>query len=330
MTDNSEQELKAPASAPEVDAQAMDFILQRHLDTWTENDQAEFDKWFSQSIAHKAAYWRLNSVWSRADRLSALRPLVPQRREAESTRRKGLFPKVAAALVVLAGAAGAAGYLMPASNVAVYETAVGGHKNLTLADGTRIELNTNTVLRADVNEKRRTVELVRGEALFHVKHDAAHPFVVIASQHRIIDLGTSFVVRESKDRVEVALLEGRARLESTDTQSPVKRVAILTPGDEAVATPERIFVRRKPTSEIHDELGWRRGILVFRSSTLAEVAAEYNRYNTQKIVITDDVAATRTMSATLPANDLGTFARIARNFLGLHVRETKDEIVISQ
>ncbi len=331
MTGDSTEQIKAPDSALKVDAQAMDFILKRNLDGWTAEDQAEFGTWLSQSLAHKAAYWRLNSIWNRADRLSALRPLAPKSVPAiPSPGRRATILKIAAALVLLAGAGGVASYLLTGHQSETYATPVGGRKSIELADGSRIELNTDTVLRARVDAKRRIVELVRGEALFHVKYDAAHPFVVAAAQHRITDLGTSFVVREKNDRLEVTLLEGRARLESADPQASVKRVAILTPGDEAVATLQKMSVIRKSSSALQDELGWRRGVLVFHRATLADVAREYNRYNSRKIVIADDVAAARVMSATLPTNDLTTFARIARNFLGLHVREVSDEIVISR
>jgi transmembrane sensor len=317
----------APAS--DVDAQAMDFILKRNLEDWTGDDQAAFDAWFAQSLAHKTAYWRLNSVWQRADRLGALRPLSAQNERAKIAPRKGNFLKMAAALVLLAGAGAMGSRWFFDSQTQTYATQIGGHKSIVLADGTRIELNTNTVLRTHVDAKNRSVELVRGEALFHVKHDSAHPFTVVAGRHRITDLGTSFVVREKPDRLEVALIEGRARLESTDAQAPVKRLAILTPGDEAVATRENMSITRKARTDIEDELGWRRGVLVFHRATLAEVANEYNRYNHRKIIIADWSAAARTMSATLPTNDPATFARIARNFLGLHVRESRNEIVIS-
>jgi transmembrane sensor len=214
------------------------------------------------------------------------------------------------------------------SDTRTYATDLGGRETLALSDGSRIELNTNTVLRVAAKGRNRTVWLDKGEAYFEIKHDAAHPFVVFAAGHRITDLGTKFLVRQNSNRIEVALIEGKARLDSSDAAKA--QSAVLTPGEVAVATVDRISVKRKPASALRDELGWQRGILVFRASTLAEVAAEYNRYNARKIVIADDATAARTMSATLPANDLDTFARIARNFLGLHVRETKDEIVISQ
>jgi transmembrane sensor len=330
VIDDPAQNMVAPGSASDIDAQAMDFILRRNLDNWEAADQSALDAWLSQSLAHKAAYWRLNSMWNRADRLGALRSLPSLSGAPKPAGREGRFLKIAAALVLFASAAVAASNWFSSARTQTYATQIGGHKNIELADGTRIELNTNTVLNVRVDSRARSVNLVRGEALFHVKHDAAHPFVVVAGSHRITDLGTSFVVREKKDRLEVALIEGRAQLESTDTSTPVKRVAVLMPGDEAVATSHQMSVTRKISSDIQDELGWRRGMLVFHRATLAEVANEYNRYNHKKIVIADDVAGARTMSATLPTNDLATFARIARNFLGLHVRESGEQILISQ
>ena len=197
MTDNPAYE-KALDSASNIDAQAMDFILKRNLDDWTAEDQAEFDTWLSQSLAHKTAYWRLNSIWRRADRLTALRPLAPQTTPAlPGSSRRTTILKAAAALVLFAGAGGIVSFLLSGPRTQTYATPVGGHKSIELADGSRIELNTDTVLRARVDAQRRFVELVQGEALFHVKHDAAHPFTVIAAQHRITDLGTSFVTSNS-------------------------------------------------------------------------------------------------------------------------------------
>src|SRR6185312_7252115 len=99
------------------------------------------------------------------------------------------------------------------------------------------------------------------EALFEVKHDARHPFTVIASDHKITDLGTKFVVRQSGSRVEVALIEGRAQFESIGGSTP--RSTELTSGEVAVATGNSMSVTRLPVKQVSDELAWRRGLLVF-------------------------------------------------------------------
>src|SRR6185312_12527900 len=103
-----------------------------------------------------------------------------------------------AAAVMLVGVAATAGYYkFTASNVSTYATAVGGHRTLTLPDGTVIELNTDTVVSITNDLAQRRVWLTKGEALFEVKHDARHPFTVIASDHKVTDLGTKFVVRQT-------------------------------------------------------------------------------------------------------------------------------------
>ncbi len=71
-------------------------------------------------------------------------------------------------------------------------------------------------------------------------------------------------------------------------------------------------------------------MLMFHHTALPDVAAEYNRYNRTKIVIADPQVAALTISATLPTTDVGAFARMAQNFLGLHVEKEGDEVLISR
>jgi hypothetical protein len=78
------------------------------------------------------------------------------------------------------------------------------------------------------------------------------------------------------------------------------------------------------------DLGWRRGVLVFRHATLAEAAEEFNRYNAQKIVIADPETARLTFSATLPTHDTKAFVRILGKLFDTHDQSTTEGIVISR
>ena len=82
-----------------------------------------------------------------------------------------------------------------------------------LADGTQVELNTNTRLHADVNGLSRTVMLDSGEAYFDVVHDAKRPFTVYAGNRRITDIGTKFSVFRDGDDVRVTVREGKVRVD---------------------------------------------------------------------------------------------------------------------
>ena len=166
----------------------------------------------------------------------------------------------------------------------VYSTDVGGPSLIDLSDGTQMALNTDTALRFRMTNEERTVWLEKGEAWFHVAHDAAHPFTVIVGKHRITDLGTEFLVRSDTGRFEVALVKGRAALSTGGAHS---QIAMLTPGDEVVATPASTSFTRKTPDELADELAWQHGVLKFRHTRLADAVAEFNRYNTTKLVIAD-------------------------------------------
>lgn len=323
----------APGPALDIRARAAEFLVARkEHQKWADQDEEGFQAWLEESMAHRIAFWRLESVWTRADRLHALRPLqAPGNPIDPHPRRKTKLIAVAAA--VFAGVIGvgtSTGLWLAQTHSTTYATPVGGREIIRLADGSSIELNTNTTIRTAFNAQRRFVELVRGEALFKIKHDAARPFVLLAANHRVIDLGTRFTAREDGGRLKVVLIEGSARLESNDGSGNEGKASILMPGDEAVATARDISITRKSVHQLDTELGWQRGVLIFQHATLVDVAKEYNRYNDRKIVIADAKTGARVISVTLPTNDVAGFARMARNFLGLQVQERNSEIVISR
>src|SRR5689334_7572405 len=64
------------------------FIAQRETGPWSEQDDAEFQKWLSESTLHRVLYYRLNATWQEAGRLKALgagpRPSTPFLTEASN------------------------------------------------------------------------------------------------------------------------------------------------------------------------------------------------------------------------------------------------------
>jgi transmembrane sensor len=312
-------------AAADIEAVAADWLQRRHFWNWTKDDQAALDAWLAESLAHNLAYWRLEAAWDRTERLEALR--AP---ETAPPRKAWSAPlKIAAALGIAAiiGAAAAHYILMPRDRV--FSTPVGGREVVSFADGTKVELNTDTVLRARMTTKSRTIWLEKGEAYFQVKHDGAHPFVVFAGDHRITDLGTKFLVRRDPGRLEVALMEGRVRFGATDA-SPKSKSALLVPGDVVTATASTMFVTHKSSPALARQLGWEHGMLVFDNMTLADAANEFNRYNRQKLVIADPDAARLTIVGTFHTTDVKAFIDVAQDVFRLHVESNGNEIVISR
>jgi transmembrane sensor len=319
----------ASANTMKIEAQAAEWIAARSDQAnWSAADDAKLGVWLAESTAHEVAYLRLLSLWNSADRLAVLRR--PMRKPPAGERgRMGPLLRVAAAVFVLAAAGGATLFYSQSPALRTYSTPVGGSETILLADGSRIELNTNTVLKTRITPERRWVSLVHGEAFFQIVHNAARPFVVETDGHRITDLGTKFLVKSQADRVEVALMEGRAQFEFSDKRAQ-DHPTVLMPGDVAVASSSAISVIRKPAKALADELGWRRGVLIFDHTALADVANEVNRYSNKKLIVTDPKAARLTIGGTFPTHDVRTIAEAVQDFYGLHFEDHGDEIAISR
>ncbi len=279
--------------------------------------------------AHEIAFWRLEAAWRQADRLGMLQPQDKETRVSRNLFSVPFGKSVAAfgMAAVLAGIAIA--YSVGGSREQSFSTPVGGHESVTLVDGSQVELNTDTVLGIADGAHDRTVWLDKGEAYFQVRHDASRPFVVRIGSHRVTDIGTEFTVRRGDDNVEVMLLAGRASFETSNIWDKSK-TTLLSSGDLAIANAQGLSVTRKSAKTFAHELAWRSGRLVFDHISLADAAAELNRYNRNRIVITDAAASAMTIDGTFPLDGVDKFAHAAKEVFGLHVEQLGDETVISR
>lgn len=311
----------ANPTAQIVKERAAAWLEKRMGENWSDAQQAELDSWLQESPAHKLAYWRLDAAWNRTERLAALRsPLLDEAIPAEPSRVSPLLLRLAAGFAVAAVLGTAAANFLLAPQERIFQTPVGGHETISFADGSRIELNTDTVLRTHMTTQERVVWLDKGEAFFRVKHDATHPLIVIAGNQRITDLGTQFLVRRDGSALKVALLEGRVRLGSTN----------LAPGDEAIATANSVIVSRRSVEELTNEIAWRNGVLVFRHATLADAVKAFNRYSDRKMVVPDPAIGRRTVGGTFRTNDVEGFTAVVQDLLGLRVANEGNQIVIGR
>lgn len=321
----SDTSMPPSPGAQEITDEAADWVERKMHSTWSTIDEAALESWLSESPAHRIAFWRLDGAWSETSRLTALRsPPSHRSRVASLPRLRPTVSKsLAVAAVIVALGFSISGYF--SSRSTTYSTGLGERKTLTLADGSQIELNTNTVLRAADSGTARKVWLDRGEAYFRVKHDAAHPFEVIVAGQRITDLGTEFNVRTDGDRLKIAVVQGKVRFDGKSGGAHTE----LLPGDVAVAEASKLSLTRLPAPELASRLSWRSGKLMFHHTPLAQVAAEFNRYNSQQVIVTDQQARTLTINGTFATNDVNAFARIAQSVLGLRVENRGQAIVIS-
>lgn len=309
--------------------QAADWLVRRQNPEWSVRDQADFDFWLNASDGNKAAYWRLKHSWDRADRIRAL--------GLRSNTTRALFGKwiggVAAAILVMI--MGASYFVWPQFSAIhpvetrIFQTAVGGHEQLILAEGSKVELNTGSSLRTAISGRGREVWLEKGEAYFEVTHAPDHPFVVHAGDHKVTVLGTKFAVRRDNGKVVVSVVEGRVQL-ADDKEGHTSRLSILARGDRAVAQGNTTLVSSQPVGQIENALSWRSGMLTFDATPLEDVAAEFNRYNRVQILIVDPQAKLIPVGGRFPASKAEAFTRLLHDAYGLKVEVGASQIKVSR
>lgn len=308
--------------------QALDWLIRRDEPGWSNEDQAELDGWLDQSMANRAAWLRAEHGWAEADRV---RSLGGYHAEQPSRFRSSWWPSAIAATLVLA--LGIGGYsLLPGNSSepeiqqARFDTPVGGRKIVSLADGSKIELNTRSVVRAVVDNQRRDVWLDAGEAYFEIRHRHGEPFVVHAGTREVTVLGTKFSVRRDKDRVTVNVIEGRVRV--ADATQRDTSAAIITAGDTAIARGGSTLIAPKSEQRVESALAWRDGMLTFDLLPLSEVAAEFNRYNRTQLAVEPSAAAIP-IGGTFQASNVEAFARLLHDAYGLKIEKDAERIRIS-
>lgn len=205
----------------------------------------------------------------------------------------------------------------------VYRTAVGEQRTITLADGSRVTLNTATEIRVDYRARARLVRLVRGQALFDVAHAPDRPFSVVAGGRKVTALGTVFEVRFDNDRLKVTLMRGKVRVDDDDgnpaNSTAVPALAVLAPGQQLVVTGALAPVVE--SVDVDKQLLWRRSLVEFDGDTVADAVAELNRYSPTQIVVADSRVASMRMSGIVRTGDAAEFTELVGAMLPVAARK---------
>lgn len=308
----------------EIEGQALDWLIRKEEPGWTATEEAALDAWLSEAMAHKAAFWRAEYGWGEADRIGSL---GPRDEEDQVSARPAVrwWPILVAASLVAAVGIGSFALAPKQVERARYETPIGGHRMVPLADGSKVELNTATTIRTAMADDAREIWLDSGEAFFEVAHRNGQPFVVHAGKQTVTVLGTKFSVRRDRGRVSVNVLEGRVRVDNGNGSSGG---AIITAGDFAVTRGSSTLIASKSEARVESALAWRDGMLNFDQAPLSEVVAEFNRYNRKPIVLGDPETGRITIGGTFRASNVDAFVRLLRDAYGLKVEENTQQVKI--
>jgi transmembrane sensor len=333
---------------------------------------------------------------------SAQSPVRTTGEEAAGRARGGMRLSYALAASLLIAIVGGWFY----SQRGVYATDVGEQRSLALADGSTVELNSRSRIKVQYTEHERRVDLLEGQALFHVAKHKSRPFIVQTGNTRVRAVGTAFDVYKTSSGTVVTVVEGRVavhtrlsserlanesghegggssvtlgtsdagnaegsastvivttREHSTNSAlaSPNNKVPsgspieqphtgvsgdvtppetsgiragageiLLAAGEQVVVTPAAVTAPKQ--ANVAAATAWTQRSLVFDSSPLTEVAQEFNRYNTRRLVIEDPQLAHFHISGVFSSVEPTLLLRFLGTQPELVVEETDTEIRISK
>jgi len=287
-----------PPSPDSVHAQAVDWILRIRSENCPETERHAFNTWLEESASHRQAYETVQAQWEWMEPFKAMN--FPARDAALRYRGKSprrLFIYSAAATLLLAMGLTA---FMPNGWLGIPHTYVaekGDRRTVTLADGSRIELNTESEVRVHFNRWQRSVEIIKGEAFFTVNHDAERPFEVRAGSGRIRDIGTAFEVYIKPQHVIVAVQEGIVEVQASGKRE-------LTAGQQLAFSNNGEF-QALQAQDVAGLTAWRQGNLVFRDRRLDDVLAEVGRYHDTRIRLQNETLGKLRVSGIFHTAELG-------------------------
>ncbi|MBL8266727.1 FecR family protein [Steroidobacter sp.] len=328
-------------------------------------DQAQRDqfmRWLRRSPEHIRAYIEIGSSYARLPGAGEVQPGDIERLLAAAKGRANVLPLAAqidtqvnvveigrpslvtprrrsrvrlAAAVALVSVCAALATWFTLTRAPVFATQIAERRSITLKDGSRIELNADSRVRIEFSDTERGVDLLEGQALFHVAKDANRPFVVRSAGAQIRAVGTQFDVYRKRQDTVVTVLEGRVAVldpkhadldVSTKTPGGDARVLLLVAGEQAVINSTAVKKPKQPNVAV--ATAWTHGEYEFDETALADVVAEFNRHSHRAIVLESPAIANFKISGLFSFDDPASLIRFLRNQPELTVIETEREIRI--
>ncbi|MFK0091127.1 FecR family protein [Pseudomonas sp. NPDC090592] len=264
--------------------QALDWLLRLQQSPDDPQLRGAFEQWCASDTANAQAYQKAERVWQLTGQLAPtttelwpkaeVLPLPIKRRPG---RRWWLGAAVAACLLVA---------VAPSLSLrlqADYRTAQGETRDITLADGSVVQMDSDTAIAVDYSGDHRDVKLLAGQAFFEVMPDKAKPFHVRADDVKVTVTGTAFNVELRPGRVGVDVQHGSVRVE--DTAAAQLLANALTAGQRLRYADGQVQLRAFVPSQA---AAWRQGQLIADDQTVAEVVQALARYVPGEVLLRDD------------------------------------------
>ncbi|WP_226456156.1 FecR family protein [Pseudomonas sp. AF03-9] len=283
-------------------------------------ERQQFETWRHEHPDHQYEFDVLQGLWSATDLLPAARLRALCDAPAERPKRRAVLRyAVAASVVAVAVGLGVLSILQPKPYSAEFSTRLGEQRQVTLPDGSVMELNSRSVVAVQFEKGRRGVVLKRGEAMFNVEHDTTRPFVVAAGAGQVTVTGTRFDVRRDDDSTRVVVEAGTVKVQGRAVDASVT----LTAGRGTHIDSQGNVVPAYAVNAA-ELTAWRRGKLVFNNASLGDVAREVSRYRQQPVRVGSAAVSDLRLTSVFNANDTDALLKALPHILPVAVRALPD------
>lgn len=219
-----------------------------------------------------------------------------------------------------------------------YVTALGEQHAVVLEDGSVMQLNTDSQVQVRYSADVRQIELMRGEALFDVRKDPERPFRVQSGKYWVEAIGTRFNVHRRGDGTVVTVIEGQVAIEPTSmpvigssvpptVEESAARVE-LAAGEQLAVTGSGAGAELPVPVDTQRATAWTQRRVVFDDDPLADVIAEFNRYNRTKLVITDTALLERRISGVFKVDNPYAFSEVLASMAPVEAQDTGNQRLI--
>lgn len=260
-----------------------------------QEDHGRWQAWLAADARHREAWSYVERISQRFDpiqRSPARRPATDAYRLARSrlTRRRALLGLAGAGVLAWGSLRYGPTSTLALAWMADHRTRTGEIRELALADGTRVWLNTASAFDDDYDAQVRRLVLRSGEMLIQTAPDPARPFLVTTPQGELRALGTRFTVRSDGSDALVAVYEGAVEIRTARSG----QTRVIPAGQQARYSATAIdgAAPADPARE-----AWSRGILIAQDIPLSEVLRELARYQTGHLGASAEVADIRVLGS---------------------------------
>ncbi|SEM90183.1 FecR family protein [Nitrosomonas marina] len=305
MTETTQTDQTAGSNVPSLSEQAAEWAVCMSGKHVSPQQQADFKAWLAQDSRHGEAYAQVETLWH---------SITPKKHRNNSTIKSLL------GIALLLGCL----YGLPFSVwLADERTGTGEIRHITLNDGSRVTLDSNSAADIAYDSHQRRIFLHRGRILAYVAPESSikrPPFIVETRDGSAQALGTRFIVNRTGTGSTVTVLESQVTVAN---RSRPHRFVTLQAGQSIRFGSEEL---QQPVAAPSFAASWAQARLIYQNTPLGKVVHDLTRYRSGYLGVNEQAAQLH-FTGVLPADAPEEALNILKNALPVSITRYGDWIV---